>query len=47
MMGTTRPLEARMNDRPYDLVLYGATGFVGSRAAEYLAAHADAPRLRR
>ncbi|MER6385214.1 saccharopine dehydrogenase NADP-binding domain-containing protein [Streptomyces sp. NPDC001250] len=27
-------------DRPYDLVLFGATGFVGSLTAEYLAAHA-------
>ena len=27
-------------DRPYDVVLYGATGFVGSLTAEYLAAHA-------
>ncbi|MGZ0237094.1 saccharopine dehydrogenase, partial [Streptomyces sp. CPS1] len=45
-------------DRPYDLVLYGATGFVGTLTARYLAAHApkelrwavagrDAARLRR
>ncbi|MFD5583070.1 saccharopine dehydrogenase family protein [Streptomyces sp. NPDC127063] len=27
-------------DRPYDLVLFGATGFVGTLTAEYLAAHA-------
>ncbi|GGX96103.1 saccharopine dehydrogenase [Streptomyces minutiscleroticus] len=27
-------------DRAYDLVLYGATGFVGTLTAEYLAAHA-------
>ncbi|EHN78601.1 hypothetical protein SMCF_1847, partial [Streptomyces coelicoflavus ZG0656] len=27
-------------DRPYDLVLFGATGFVGELTAEYLAAHA-------
>lgn len=27
-------------DRPYDLVLFGATGFVGALTAEYLAAHA-------
>jgi short subunit dehydrogenase-like uncharacterized protein len=26
-------------DRRYDLVLYGATGFVGRLAAEYLALH--------
>ncbi|MDF3302728.1 saccharopine dehydrogenase family protein [Streptomyces tropicalis] len=33
---------SRMNrtDRPYDLVLFGATGFVGALTAEYLAAHA-------
>ncbi|MDI6516863.1 saccharopine dehydrogenase NADP-binding domain-containing protein [Streptomyces coelicoflavus] len=29
-------------DRPYDLVLFGATGFVGELTAEYLAAHAPA-----
>ncbi|WP_282695968.1 saccharopine dehydrogenase NADP-binding domain-containing protein [Streptomyces sp. CC208A] len=28
--------------RPYDLVLYGATGFVGELTAEYLAEHAPA-----
>ncbi|MFD2763465.1 saccharopine dehydrogenase family protein [Micromonospora eburnea] len=28
------------NDRPYDLVLLGATGFTGSLTAEYLARHA-------
>ncbi|MCU0951005.1 MAG: saccharopine dehydrogenase NADP-binding domain-containing protein [Burkholderiaceae bacterium] len=33
-----------MTDRPYDLVLYGATGFVGRLAAAYLAQHAQAPR---
>jgi short subunit dehydrogenase-like uncharacterized protein len=27
-------------DRPYDIVLFGATGFVGNLTAEYLAAHA-------
>jgi short subunit dehydrogenase-like uncharacterized protein len=27
-------------DRPYDIVLFGATGFVGTLTAEYLAAHA-------
>ncbi|MCI3238981.1 saccharopine dehydrogenase family protein [Streptomyces spinosisporus] len=33
---------SRLNgtDRPYDIVLYGATGFVGTLTAEYLAAHA-------
>ncbi len=30
-----------MNERRYDIVLYGATGFVGRRAAEYLAACTD------
>ncbi|KUM78085.1 saccharopine dehydrogenase NADP-binding domain-containing protein [Streptomyces sp. ISL-22] len=27
-------------DRPYDIVLFGATGFVGTLTAQYLAAHA-------
>ncbi|MEU6372983.1 saccharopine dehydrogenase NADP-binding domain-containing protein [Streptomyces sp. NPDC046909] len=33
---------SRLNraDRPYDIVLFGATGFVGMLTAEYLAAHA-------
>ncbi|MCS0599867.1 saccharopine dehydrogenase NADP-binding domain-containing protein [Streptomyces sp. LP11] len=31
---------ARPTDRPYDLVLFGATGFVGALTAAYLAAHA-------
>jgi short subunit dehydrogenase-like uncharacterized protein len=30
------------NNRPYDLVLFGATGFTGALTAEYLAAHAPA-----
>ncbi|MEU2394913.1 saccharopine dehydrogenase NADP-binding domain-containing protein [Streptomyces sp. NPDC007369] len=29
-------------DRPYDVVLFGATGFVGALTAEYLARHAPA-----
>ncbi|MEU2429284.1 saccharopine dehydrogenase NADP-binding domain-containing protein [Streptomyces sp. NPDC007861] len=29
-------------ERPYDIVLFGATGFVGRLTAEYLAAHAPA-----
>ncbi|MFJ9024249.1 saccharopine dehydrogenase family protein [Streptomyces sp. NPDC102259] len=29
-------------DRPYDIVLFGATGFVGTLTAQYLAAHAPA-----
>ncbi|WP_067458480.1 saccharopine dehydrogenase family protein [Actinomadura macra] len=28
-------------DRPYDIVLFGATGFAGGLTAEYLAGHAD------
>ncbi len=31
-----------MPDRPYDLVLFGATGFTGGLTAEYLARHAPA-----
>ncbi|MEV0640730.1 saccharopine dehydrogenase NADP-binding domain-containing protein [Streptomyces sp. NPDC050619] len=33
---------SRLNraDRPFDIVLFGATGFVGTLTAEYLAAHA-------
>ncbi|MFD5573261.1 saccharopine dehydrogenase family protein [Streptomyces cadmiisoli] len=30
----------KRTDRPYDIVLFGATGFVGELTAEYLAAHA-------
>ncbi|WP_395575914.1 saccharopine dehydrogenase family protein [Streptomyces sp. BK79] len=30
----------KRSDRPYDIVLFGATGFVGELTAEYLAAHA-------
>lgn len=33
-----------MAERSFDLVLYGATGFVGRLAAAYLAGHADRPR---
>jgi short subunit dehydrogenase-like uncharacterized protein len=35
-----------MIDRDYDVVIYGATGFVGRRAAEYLAGHAQRDKLR-
>src|SRR5690242_17814182 len=37
-----RSVMSRLNgtDRPYDIVLFGATGFVGALTAEYLAAHA-------
>ncbi|MEU5995317.1 saccharopine dehydrogenase NADP-binding domain-containing protein [Spirillospora sp. NPDC047418] len=31
----------RPADRPYDIVLFGATGFTGALTAEYLAGHAD------
>ncbi|BAU87227.1 saccharopine dehydrogenase [Streptomyces laurentii] len=34
--------ETRAAERPYDVVLFGATGFVGELTAEYLAAHAPA-----
>jgi short subunit dehydrogenase-like uncharacterized protein len=33
-------------DREFDIVLYGATGFVGSRAAAYLAQHPQRQQLR-
>ena len=36
-MSAPRPLE----DRPFDVVLFGATGFTGKLAAEYVAAHAQ------
>lgn len=29
-----------LQERPYDLVIYGATGYIGSLIASYLAAHA-------
>ncbi|KQX78595.1 saccharopine dehydrogenase NADP-binding domain-containing protein [Streptomyces sp. Root1310] len=32
----------KRSDRPYDIVLFGATGFVGTLTAEYLSAHAPA-----
>ncbi|MFC8373416.1 saccharopine dehydrogenase family protein [Streptomyces sp. NPDC057238] len=32
----------KRTDRPYDIVLFGATGFVGTLTAEYLADHAPA-----
>ncbi|KRD01420.1 MULTISPECIES: saccharopine dehydrogenase family protein [unclassified Streptomyces] len=32
----------KTSDRPYDVVLFGATGFVGTLTAEYLAVHAPA-----
>jgi short subunit dehydrogenase-like uncharacterized protein len=33
-----------VSDRPYDVVVFGATGFTGGLTAEYLAAHADGTR---
>ena len=33
-----------MADRPYDIVVFGATGFTGGLTAEYLAAHGHATR---
>ncbi|RSS82976.1 trans-acting enoyl reductase family protein [Streptomyces sp. WAC06614] len=39
MTGQVRHVGA---ERPYDVVLFGATGFVGALTAEYLAAHAPA-----
>lgn len=35
-------MPARTTDRPYDLVLFGATGFTGGLSAQYLAAHLPA-----
>ena len=32
-----------MADRPYDVVLFGATGFTGGLTAEYLARHTTRP----
>ncbi|KAI3624214.1 hypothetical protein GLX27_002989 [Malassezia furfur] len=34
-----------MSESTYDAVLYGATGFTGSLAAQYLAAHPKAPKV--
>ncbi|WP_078988164.1 saccharopine dehydrogenase family protein [Streptomyces sp. WM6372] len=36
------PGRGRVPERSYDVVLFGATGFVGALTAEYLAAHAPA-----
>ncbi|GGR25005.1 saccharopine dehydrogenase family protein [Streptomyces roseolus] len=40
--GAARESGREAADRPYDVVLYGATGFVGELTAEYLAEHAPA-----
>ncbi len=34
------------SDRPYDVVLYGASGFVGKQTVQYVARHTDAPQIR-
>ena len=34
-----------MTTRAYDVVLYGASGFTGSLAAQYLAEHPQQPRV--
>lgn len=38
--------QGTISEKEYDIVLYGATGFVGRRAAQYLAQHPDRSRLR-
>ncbi|MFD4628632.1 saccharopine dehydrogenase family protein [Streptomyces sp. NPDC058284] len=38
--GNSESHRNRNSDRPYDIVLFGATGFVGMLTAEHLAAHA-------
>ncbi|XGW00827.1 MAG: trans-acting enoyl reductase family protein (plasmid) [Leptolyngbya sp. BL-A-14] len=35
-----------MSDRLYDVVLYGASGFVGQQTVQYFARHADATQVR-
>lgn len=35
-----------MPDRSYDVVLYGASGFVGKQTVQYFAHHADSPQVR-
>jgi short subunit dehydrogenase-like uncharacterized protein len=35
-----------MSDRPYDVLLYGASGFVGKQTVEYFARHPAADRVR-
>lgn len=44
-MSPSDPKRGNGTTRPYDLVLFGATGFTGSLVAEYLAGHAP-PSLR-
>jgi short subunit dehydrogenase-like uncharacterized protein len=38
--------QGTISEKEYDIVLYGATGFVGSRAAEYLVNHPQREQLR-
>lgn len=35
-----------MSDRPYDVVLYGASGFVGKQTVQYFARHTDSEPVR-
>ena len=35
-----------MSDRPYDIVLYGASGFVGKQTVQYFARHPDLGQIR-
>lgn len=35
-----------MPDRPYDIVLYGASGFVGKQTVQYFARHTDSEPVR-
>lgn len=35
-----------MSDRPYDVVLYGASGFVGKQTVQYFARHVSPERVR-
>ena len=47
-MTTARDMTTERDGRPFDIVVYGATGYTGRLVAEYLAAHygsrADGPR---
>jgi short subunit dehydrogenase-like uncharacterized protein len=35
-----------MAQRPYDVILYGASGFVGRQTVSYFANHPDCPQLK-
>ena len=43
--GKLRPMTGRESDREFDLVPYGATGFVGKLTAEYLARSGGSARI--